>query len=921
MTPRPPRVLVALFRAIVRLQPDVHQRRYGAEQVLLLEEIWSQERPASAIARLLFSVRLVLRAMWSLIGIRRDARRVAALPGTPAPKRGGSSLGTDLRFTWRALRHAPWYSATVIGVVAVTLTLATTVFAVVDGVLFRPLPYPDAGRLVTIQPGFRTLPPPAPINGEVPRYSASAIDLANWRLAAPEVNITAIRAQGWSGIDSRVNGDIVGVGSVQENFFDVFGVRPVVGGFTHDDFLGQPKVRPVLLTWDAWQERFGGAPDIVGRVVSFDAETGIGWRAAGIMPKGFSFPSGGWPVALLTPLYIDPKYAGDPTNRMLTEIVARLPPDMTPAALEAQLASGLAMTAAAHPLGPRPNGWSENGWRRQGPYDRVTVAPLGESIGSRSRAMFLAVFAAVSLLGLIAAANVSSLMTARVLERRRELDMRLALGAGPAAIARLWLLEALALIAAGSALGALAAAPMLQLILALLPEGVALLKPPNLDWRVAGFVMLTMAALAVVVSAVPIHRSLRTPAGAVKAGGSERVRTRGRSMAIGGPVAAGFVLTVVGACLVGSLLAVYGTERVVRTEDVVVVEGSFRGPGGDMGLSRARVARGQRLTERLQQVPGVSGVTLVSAQLLRGGGWQAPFDPPPGRPRVPDADWWAVSAGFYENIGLKALEGRLHTDAELRSNEPLIVVSERIARTYWPDSTAIGQTLKAGGFISMGDGGGQPRVFTVIGVVPEVPWFAWDRESPMLYGSYEAVGASPFLTFFLRTDGRTGPVIAESLRAVAEVDPRVRLSRAATLHTLFRDSISLRRFQSWIFGGFAAAALAVVGVGILGLLAMSVARRTKEIGVRCALGATPRLVTRLLVREQLMPVLAGLAAGAIAAAWIVTFIEGYVYRLSVADPRIWASALALMLATATLGALLPARRASRIDPVKALREH
>ena len=131
-----------------------------------------------------------MRAVWSLFGIRRDARRAAALPGSPRPRRGGSSLSTDTRFTLRALRHAPWYSATVVGVVAVTLALATTVFAVVDGVLFRPLPYPDAGRLVIIEPGFRSMPLPAPINGKVPGYSASAIDLASWRAAAPDVNIT-----------------------------------------------------------------------------------------------------------------------------------------------------------------------------------------------------------------------------------------------------------------------------------------------------------------------------------------------------------------------------------------------------------------------------------------------------------------------------------------------------------------------------------------------------------------------------------------------------------------------------------------------------------------------------------------------------------------------------------------------------------
>jgi putative ABC transport system permease protein len=582
-----------------------------------------------------------------------------------------------------------------------------------------------------------------------------------------------------------------------------------------------------------------------------------------------------------------------------------------------RLALGLDMTAAQHPLGPRPEGWSENGWRREGPYDTVTITPLGKSLGRQSRAMFLAVFAAVTLLALIAAANVSSLMTSRVLERRRELDMRRALGAGAGDIARLWSLEALLLIVAGGVLGALAAAPALQLILALLPKEVALLKPARLDWRVAGFVAIAMVILAALVAVVPIYRSLRAPAGAAKAGGSDRVRTRGRFMAISGQVAAAFVLTVVGACLVGSLLAVYATDRPIRMDDVVVVEGTLRGPGYVMGTSPERQPRGEVIVDRLKQASGVADATLIAAQLLSGGGWGEPFRTMDGRLLFKDdADMWAVMPGFYDLIGLAPIEGRVHTDAELRSNAPLVVVSRRIAQAYWPTASAIGQTLIHAPRLAGSAYRNQP--FTVIGVVPDVPWFAWDRESAMYYVPY-GVGQSPHLTFLIRTRGQVGPAMNESIRAIAQADPKVRLRKAAPLATLFRDTVSLRRFQSWLFGGFAAAALAVVGVGILGLLAMSAARRTKEIGIRCALGATPRLVTRQLVREQLMPVLAGLAIGGAVAAWAVGFVQSYVYKLSVTDPRIWSAAIALILATALLGALLPARRASRIDPVKALR--
>jgi predicted permease len=494
--------------------------------------------------------------------------------------------------------------------------------------------------------------------------------------------------------------------------------------------------------------------------------------------------------------------------------------------------------------------------------------------------------------------------------------MRRALGAGPGHIVRLWAIETLALVAVGAALGVAAASPLLRLILALLPDEVVLLKPPHLDWRVAGFVAAAMALLCAAVAVAPIRRSLR-PAGAMKAGGSERVRTPGRFLVLGGQVAAAFVLTVVGACLVGSLLAVYATDRPIRTDGLVVLEGWLRGPGQGMGTSPERQPRGGRILDHLKQTPGVTGATLIAAQLLRGGGWGAPFRTLDGKVALREADMWAVMPGFYDLVGLTPIEGRVHTDAELRSNAPLVVVSERIARAHWPRGSAVGQTL-----IHLPPLRSQfsKQPFTVIGVVAEVPWFAWDTESPLFYTSY-TFGQSPLLTFLVRTDGHPGPAIEASIRTIAQADPQVRLNKAAPLSTLFRDSISLRRFQSWLFGGFAAAALAVVGVGILGLLAMSAARRTREIGIRCALGATPRLVTGQLVREQLIPVLAGLVVGALIAAWAVRFVEGYLYRLSVADPRIWGAATALILATAALGAFLPARRASRIDPLQALREN
>jgi putative ABC transport system permease protein len=652
-------------------------------------------------------------------------------------------------------------------------------------------------------------------------------------------------------------------------------------------------------------------PDVIGRKLAVDETTGFALRVTGVMPKGFSFPSVAWRTDFISTLGQDPKAASDPQNRSVSDVLVRLPASMSPATLTERLAAGLVATAVQHPLGPKPEGWSDNGWRRQGPFDAIEVRTLREFLGRKSGTMFVAVFGAVTLLVLIAAANVSSLMTSRSWERQRELQMRRTLGAG-GAIARLWALEAYAP-SPPAPFSACSPPAFAAFILQLLPDEVVLPKPPRLDARVAGFVALAMASLSALVVIAPVRRSLASMA-AAKGGASERVRTPGRFVALGGQVAAAFVLTVGGACLVGSLLAVYATDRPITTDGVVAVEGWLRGPGGGMGTSPERQLRGEEIAGRLKQVPGVTGVTLIAAQLLKHGGWGPAFTGPNGGYPVRDADMWAVMPAFYDVIGLRAIEGRVHTDDELRTNAPLVVVSQRIARSYWPDRQAVGQTLiHAPPLRSQYN----KLPFTVIGVVPEVPWFAWDTESPMFYVPY-GYGQSPLLTFLLRTDGRTGPAIDGSLRAIAQVNPQVRVETAAPLDTLFRDSISLRRFQSWLFGGFAAAALVVAGAGILGLLAMSTARRTKEIGIRCALGATPEACDGSLWANnwrQWRPALSSVAPSPRGPSGS----SGATCQLSVADPRIWGAAVALIILTAWLGAFLPALRASRIDPVRALK--
>jgi predicted permease len=808
--------------------------------------------------------------------------------------------------TLRALRRAPWYSATIVGVVALGMALATTVFAVVDGVLFRPLPYPDADRLYTVLPGFTGITPGLILGRFDNINSVGTGDVADWSAAAPEVMFTGFSAQRWGGFGTGVNDDTSGVARVQPNFFDVVGVRPLVGGFAPEDFQQESPVRPVIILHDIWQRRFQGEHGIIGRTVEIDPLRHGGYRVVGVMPAGFTFPSAFSEVRFIAPYLPSARDRANPYNRSIFEVIARLPPSMSTAQFKALVETGVRMAAAnAPPQGPKPAGWSDRGWRMQGPYDRADVMPLSAAIGRRMRPLFSGVFLAAILLVALAALNVSALMAARTLDRGRELGLRRALGASARTIAGLMFTETVVLIAIGALAGLALVPPLLRLALALLPEETVLLKTPGIDWRVAMFLLVGVIALAIPTSFWPIRRALRAGVSAgADAGRVTSRRSIGRYLVVASQVAGAFVLIVIGGLLVSSLLTVYANERPIRTDGVVVIAGNLLGPGGDT------TARLDPILNRLKRIPGVTGTAATDAQLLVGGNWPPWFTPPPSARRVLEVNVQGVTADYFQMLELQLVSGRLPAPAELAANTPIIVVSEALARAYWPDAPAVGQVI--GRYRDT-------RLYTVVGVVRDVRWFAWDLDIPSIYAPYELVARYSFPTLLIRTDGRTGQVIAEALKAVREVDPLMQIRTAMTLDDLFVDSVRTRRFKSWLFGSFAVAGLVVVGVGILGLIAMSTARRTKEIGIRYVLGSTRRAVIALILREQLAAVVTGLVAGGLVSAWAVTFVTSYLYGVTASDPRVWTAAAVLMVTTAAMGALVPAIRASRTDPVGALR--
>ena len=825
----------------------------------------------------------------------------------------------DIRYALRALWRAPWYAATVIGVIALGMALATTVFAVVDGVLFKPLPYPDPSQLVAIEPGFATLPAPtvaaSVASARRVTSSVSPLDVANWRAAAPDIAITAFRSQRWGGLGEGVNQTSYGVATIEPGFFDTVGVHPAVGGFVDADFDHEDKLRPVVITHSLWRTRFHAMPDVVGQQIISDPIEHRGVRVVGVMPAGFVFPSSSADVSFLTPFVPDRARAQDPTFRNFFDVIARVPAGTSADALRVRLEAGSAVTAAAFPVRPKPAGWSDRGWRMQGPYDQVNVAPLATRLGRDERPLFSAVFAAAVVLLLLGGLNISGLMTARGLDRARELTLRRALGASGASIARLVFVEAVLPIGIGALAGLALAVPLLRLGARLLPEELVLLRTQStvaIDPRVVFFMLISALVLAVLTTIWPIRRALSPTGSALAEGGrgSSRTRSIGRTVIIVAQVAAALVLTVAGGLLVTSILVVYAHRPPLRTEGVVVLGEQLLGAGNRINKAPERTPRINTLIETIRRVPGVELVALTDQQTLVGGNNPSWFDAPPQASNARlVVSVHAVTSDFYRVLEPQLVIGRFPTDAELTSDAPVIVISESVARAYWPQASPIGQTLNA-----------RPELtpYAVVGVVRDVPWNSWDTEVASIYGSYARLSRWPHPTVFIRTRMSVSQTLAAVTSAMAAVDPLISTERAGALEEVFADTVRPRRFQSWLFGSFAICALIIVGVGILGLIAMATASRTKEMGIRLALGATRDHLIGLLLREQLRAVVAGVIIGSLVSAWAVRFLKVYLYQITAYDPRVWAAAVVAILATAAVGTLIPALRASRVDPVRAL---
>ena len=810
----------------------------------------------------------------------------------------------DVRFALRALARRPGFAALAIVTLALGIGANAAIFSVADVVLLRPLPYKDPDRLVVpwgysaeVQQrvGFDRLPSSP---GDVTDFRTRnrTFSQLGW-VRSERVNIT-----GW-GDPERVPAV-----RVSHDFFDMLGVSPMVGrAFSATDGASP---RLVLISYAFWQQRFGGARDVLGRTLRMNGEPA---QIVGVMPPWFRFPAAGdlpaalgfvgypavWTLDILTPAQQRSR-AGKSFV-----LVGRLRDGETRESAEADLAAIAADIARDF---PGPNG----GWT-------VRVMTLREQLVGGVRTPLLVLLAAVGLVLLIACANVANLLLVRAAARQREMSIRHALGADRSRLVVQMLVESLIMAVLAGAAGLLVAWLGLRTLLALSPATLPALSAAGLDWRLLMFTLLVSIATGLLFGVVPALQATRGDVSDGLREGSRgsvasRRANRTRGVLVVLEVALAVVLLVGALLLVRTFVRLLSVDAGFRTDGILTMEVSlpraaYQGPRSAEFF--------ERLVARLSQIPGVQSAAVTSALPLTGPEnlRQVTIEgrprPEPGQEII--SDYRVITPEYFDIMGIPRLSGEMLRAPAAPDVAPMLLINATMARVCWPGEDPVGKRLKMVGYADDGPW------FTVAGVVGDTRHTALDSSlRPQVYVHQRE---DPFLQMVvvLRTSTAPEGFVGTARAAVQEIDPNQPAGRVRTMKAVVGESVATRRFTMSLVGTFAALAFVLSIVGLYAVVSHSVAERTREIGLRVALGAQPADLMRLVLGEGLR--LAGIGIGVgLAGAFILTrFIEALLFGVAPRDVLTFVSVPLVLMLAALLGCLIPARRAMRVDPMNALR--
>jgi predicted permease len=803
------------------------------------------------------------------------------------------TLRQDLRAALRTFGRNRGFAAAVVLTMAMGIGANSAIFSVVHGVLLSPLPYTRGDDLLILRQQ-------RPLAG-VTAQGFSPLEMADYRQQSKTLDGIVEYHNMWFVLLGRGEPERVQTGVVSWNYFDLFGVKPIAGRTFRegDDQVGADAV--LVLSNSFWRSRFGGDPRVVGQVFEMNDRP---HTVVGILPPIPQFPDEN---DVYMPVSACPfrSSQGVRTNRnaRMVQAFGRLRAGASIDASKSDLAMVASNLQQAYPENyPASAGFT------------ATAISLRDELTRGFRPTLAILLGAAGFLLLIVCASVANLMLARLLQRERELAIRMSLGAGRWRLIRQLLTESTLLAFAGAAVGLLIAIASMDLLVTLADRFTTRSQEISLDGTVVLFTFLIATLTGVIVGAIPALPGRVSLASAIQEGGRTVSGGRGslRSSLIVAQVAVSFVLLIGAGLMLRSLVRLQAVDPGIRTDNVISMRVALNFTKYTTPPLRAQFLTA--LADRLRDLPGVrSAGGAGTFPLNEGGGFltgvriqgQPEIDPA----RLPRAEVQAATPGYFQTVGIPLLRGRLIDERDIADRESVAVISESMSRQFFPDAEPLGARLST-------DNG--QRWITIVGVVGDVRSTLASQPSSTFY---RPLAQSPFLTvmFLARTSGEPSLMIQQMRDAVYAIDPQQPVDQFRTLDQVRAVSLSAPRLTATLIGVFAAIALLITATGLAGVIAFSVNQRSQEFGVRMALGATRASVLQMVLAQGLRLVLIGLVLGGVAAAALAGTVRTLLFDTQPTDIPTYVGVAIVLAIVALVACLMPARRASSVDPLVVLR--